>query len=175
MIDAISRLSDFDIDEDDDLALAQDVIGSFGLVRRDPDAHQRSVRFLHACLRRYLWTWESIGCVPPGPLPAFEAVATWLQTGTFVNGFAEICLPITPMRQGAPVEDCDEPALSDLSGAAARLAYYCRTRSSIDAAMVLVNLFWADAEGLQPSDEINFTDWLATVGVRIAWADENGG
>lgn len=122
-INAVARLSDFDTDEDDDVAIARDVIGSFGVAREDPDAHQRSVRFLHACLNRYLWTWESLGCVPPGPHPASVAVANWLETGTFVNGFAELCLPVIPIRQGIPVEDCDEPALSDLSGASSRLAF----------------------------------------------------
>jgi hypothetical protein len=174
-MNAVARMSDFDIDEDDDVAIAQDVVRSFGVVRKDPAAHRRSVRFLHACLNRYLWTWESLGCVPPGPRPASVAVANWLATGTFVTGFAELCLPVTPIRQGAPVEDCDEPALSDLSAASSRLAYYCKTRSCIDAALVLVSLFWADAEGLQPDDETEFADWLSTVGIGVAWPEESGG
>ncbi len=101
-VDAVARISDFDIDEDDDLTIAQDIIQSFGVVRQDANAHQRSVRFLLACLNRYLWTWESLGCEPPGPIPATEAVESWLQTGTFANDFAKFCLPVTPIRQGAP-------------------------------------------------------------------------
>ncbi|MEW4567439.1 hypothetical protein AB1L88_06185 [Tautonia sp. JC769] len=174
-IEAIAKLSHFDIDEDDDVAIAHDVIASFGTVRRERDAHGRSVRFLHGCLRRYLWAWEDLGCEPPGPRAAFEAVATWLETGAFTADFAERCLPVTPIRDGQPVEDCDEPALSDLSGASARLAYFCKTRNPMDAAMVLVGLFWADAEGLRADDGAGFCEWLSTEGVRIAWPEENGG
>ena len=174
-IDAITKLSDFDIDNDDDLAIAVGIIASFGSVLRDQDSLKRAVRVLHACLKRYLWTWTSLGCEPPGPQLAHEAVATWLNTGEFVDNFCDFCLPVMPIRDGKPVEDCDEPALSDLSGASSRLAYFCKTRDQMDAAMVLTSLFWADAEGLQADDEMEFTEWLSTEGVRIAWSDEAAG
>ena len=174
-LDAITKLSDFDVDEDDDFAIALGVIASFGSVRREPDSLKRSVRFLHACLKRYLRTWGTLGCELPGPQSAYEAVATWLKTGEFIDTFPEVCLPVMPIRDGQPVEDCDEPALSDLSGASSRLAYFCKTRNPMDAAIVLVSLFWADAEGLQAEDEMEFAEWLSTDGVRIAWFHEGGG
>ena len=174
-IDAIGRLSDFDIDEDDDIAIAHGIIASFGITRREPEAHVRSVRVIHACVTRYLRAWEALGCEAPGPRPACEAVQSWLATGEFADNFADVCLPVTPVRNGRPVEDCDEPALSDLSGACARLAYFCKTRNPIDAAIVLVNLFWADAEGLETEDGIEFIEWLSTDGVGIAWPEEGSG
>lgn len=170
-LEAITRLSDFDIDEDDDLAIAQDVIHSFGLILQDPDAHRRSVRFLHALLERYLWTWASLGCESPGPTVASHAVQQWLSTGDFTENFSEHCLPVAPIRDGIPVEDCDEPALRDLASASARLAYFCKTRNSVDAAIVLMNLFWADAEGMEPKDETEFVEWLSTSGVAVAWPE----
>ena len=126
-LETISRFSQFDIDEDDDIEIALSVIASFGNVRRDSDSHLRSVRVLHACLLRYLWTWVGLGCEPPGPATACETVTTWLSTGEF-NDMADTCFPVTPMRDGHPVEDCNEPALNDLSGACARLVYYCKRK-----------------------------------------------
>lgn len=169
-IDAISKLSSFDIDNDDALGIAIEVIASFGFVR-ESDVHSRVVQFLHTCVNRYLWTWESLGCEPPGPRPAMDAVETWLQTGVFTEGFAEFCFPVTPIREGEPVFDCDEPALRDLAGACSRVAYFCKTRKVTDAAMVLENLFWADAEGLQANDEVGLIEWLSTTGLNIAWPE----
>lgn len=171
-IAAIKRFSELDIDEDDDVALAHEVISTFEDIRNDSIAHNRAVRFLSACLSRYLWTWESLGCETPGPVTAADAVTHWLRTGQFVDGFAALCLPVVPIRNGTPVEDCDEPALRDLSGASSRLAYFCATRTATDAALVLVNLFWADAEGLESNDGEDFSTWLATTGVAIGWDDE---
>lgn len=170
---AIRKLSEFNIDEDDEFAIAQEIVASFGNVGRDADAHIRLVRVLHACLSRYVWTWESLGCELPGPLPACEAIQSWLTTGTFIENFAEVCIPVTPIRDGHSVQDCDEPALSDLSNGSARLAYYCKTRNPYDAAIVLVNLFWADAESLQADDGVERVEWLMTTGVHIAWPDED--
>lgn len=169
---SVSRLNDFDIDEDDDLAIASQVIASFEEIRRDQNAHQRAVRFLHSCLKRYLWTWESLGCDAPGPDSAADAVEHWLGTGEFIDGFEKLCFPVTPRRNGETVEDCDEPALSDLSSASSRLLYFCVTRNATDAAMVVLSLFWADAEGLEADDGEGLCDWLASEGVSIAWDQE---
>lgn len=170
-IAALARFKDFDINEDDDLEIAHQVIASFGIVRREAEAHRRAVRFLHACLSPYLWTWEALNCDPPGPASAAAAVADWLQTHEFHDTFAELCVPVAPVCNGQPVQDCDEPALTDLAGAAARLAYFCLTRHPTDAALVLISLFWADAEGLQSSDNVPFADWVTSTALAAAWPD----
>ena len=174
-IAAIERFADFDIDEDDDFAIAREVVASFEDIRRDPAAHQRAVRFLCACVKRYVWTWKSLGCESDSPVASVDAVQHWLDSGEFMDGFERLCLPVAPVRNGEPVVDCDEPALSDLSNASSRLAYFCVTRSSTDAAAILVSLFWADAEGLQPQDGEGFFDWLIATGVPIAWSNEMNG
>ncbi len=171
-IDAVARLASFDIDNDDVLVLTLEVIQSLGFDPKDFQSIARIVRLLHSCLGRYLWTWESLGCEPPGPRPAFKAVGTWLQTGALVEGFANHCFPVAPIRDGEEVYDCDEPALRDLSNASARLAYFCVTRNAIDAALVLSCLFWADAESLQADDGMGLLDWLSTKGVQLAWPDK---
>ena len=173
-IAAIERFADFDIDADDAFVMAREVVASFEGIRRDRSAHHRAVRFLSACVKRYVWTWKSLGCESDAPSNCVGAVQHWLDSGEFIEGFADLCLPVTPIRDGEPVEDCDEPALSDLSSASSRLAYFCVTRSTTDAAAILVNLFWADAEGLQPQDGESFFDWLASTSVAIAWPEENG-
>jgi hypothetical protein len=158
-----------DLESGNEFREAIDLFLTLGIPKIDPEAEKRYVRFLLPAVKRFVWTWEALGCDPPGPTPAIAAIAQWLETGEYSKLLTDACIPCAPIRDGIAVQDCDEPALSALASATSRLAYFCHTRSIYDAAMVLNEVYWAAMENLQSDDSIAFEDWLVNHAPKLAW------
>lgn len=166
---AAERFVAMDEEEEFDVDLGARLIGTFGAIRQDTEAMRRAAWLCIAAVRRYSGAWSALGCEGLGPEPALDVAADWVRTGKFSEGFAGLCLPVPAIRDGERVADCDAPSVEQLAAAAARTAYFCRTRNVIDGALVLCDLRGAALEGLQASDEIEFEDWLSGVGIDVAW------
>ncbi len=158
-----------DLESGDELREGIHLFLSFGVARTDPEAALRYLRFLLPTVKRFVWTWNALGCEPPGPVPAIAAIAQWLANGRYTQQLADACIPCIPIRDGVAVCDCDEPALSALASSTSRLAYFCYTKSVHDAALVLNEVYWAAMENLQPDDAIEFEDWLVNHAPLLAW------
>lgn len=146
-------------ENDEKLTVAEALISSFGVVRTEEVARLRDVTLLRSGLGRFTHKWELLGGNSLGPDTAPAAIHVYLlSTGKLPPPFG-ICMPTTPMRRDKPVTDCYESAVSAVSSAAARLAYFRHAGDLRDSSIVHCDLHRASSEGLEPKDELDFEEW----------------
>ena len=78
---AAGRFGSFDEEEELDLAVALELVGSFGPVRSEDQAHRRAAWFCTICVRRYLDAWAGIVLEGSGPQDAIDAASHWIRDG----------------------------------------------------------------------------------------------
>lgn len=124
-------------DDDDDLALALDVILGFGLPQRDDGVKRRVAMLCVLATRRVLFGWTGLECEGKQPAIAIQAALDWIYTGELAVDWPAHCLPAPAIREGNIIGDCDACRAEPIATAAARTVYFIMTGNPVDAALVL--------------------------------------
>lgn len=156
-------------DDEDDLALALDVIGGFGISKLDVTAKRRIAMLCVLVTRRVLPGWAELMCEGEGPAIAIQAAWNWIHTGELPADWHHHCVPAPAIFNGHPIADCDACRVEPIAAAAARTVYFIMTENPVDAALVLCDALGAALEGGEARDSLSFKEWVATNAILAAF------
>lgn len=156
-------------DDDDDLAMALDVIRGFGIPRLDDEVKRRVAMLCVLVTRRVLFGWTSLGCEGERPADAIRAALDWIRTGKMGTDWPGHCVPAPAICDGEILGDCDACRAEPIASAAARTAYFITTGNPVDAALALCEAQGAALEGVAFPDSLAFEEWVATIAIPAAF------